>query len=285
MREISVAVFDEDATTRRALEGVLDEDAAIEIVGRGGTDRVTPALLQSLHPDIVVVALGLQSMSAWEIAGPAASAERPATIFLADNGADAARAFDAGAVDYVVKPVDRARFRTAIERAKTWVRNRDFNDLESRLWRLLDHALATNRPATSPSWPARVSLKVDGDYHIVGVRDIVWAEAQRDLVKVSVAGQVRLVRESLQQFEKMLDPTRFSRVHRSFLVNLEHVVRISAGRGGEATLWMTDGAKIPASRSSRPDLTTLTGREPEPVMEFARAFQFKSERDNARNSP
>lgn len=282
MKEISVAVLDDDDATRGALEGMLEEDGAIEVVGRGASGRTLRPSLRSLHPDIVILAVRLQGTSGWEMVESIAPAERPAVVFLADHGADAARAFDVGAVDYLIKPISRGRFRLAVERAKNRVRNRDLNDLETRLWRLLEHALAAKPPTSSQTWPARISLKVDGEYHIVGVRDIVWAEAQRDLVKVSVAGEVRLVRETLQQFEKMLDPVRFSRVHRSFLVNLEHVVKITAGRGGEATLWMTDGAKIPASRSSRPNLATLTGQEPEQVLEFARAFQFRPERDDAR---
>lgn len=287
MREFHLAALAADAATRAVVEEVLAEDASIEVIERRRCDRLTAAMIQSLHADIVILDVLGSGGRGCDLIESIAAAERPAVILVAEDGAQASRAFDVGAIDYLVKPVGGARLRTALARAKNLVRNRDLNDLEARLWRLLEHALHTgmNRPAASPEWPARISLKVDGEYHIVGLRDIVWAEAQRDLVKVSVAGQVRLVRETLQQFEKQLDPTRFSRVHRSFLVNLEHVVKISAGRGGEATLWMSDGAKIPASRSSRPDLATLTGREPEQVLEFARAFQFKPDAGAAQPRP
>lgn len=283
MKEFRVAVFVREASTQRALESVLDEDSVLDVVASGGDGGSALASLQTLRPDLAILDVRLPGRGGFEIVEAIAPEKRPAVIFTSEAAQDAARAFDVGAVDYLVMPLRAARLRSALERAKDCIRNRDMNDLETRLWRLLKHALAEggNRIAGATAWPARISLKVEGDYHFVGVRDILWVEAQRDLVKVCATGGVHFVRESLQQFERRLDPTRFSRVHRSFIVNFEHVVRISAGRGGEATLWMSDGTKVPASRSSRPNLEALIGREPDQILEFARAFEIREKDNNA----
>lgn len=270
-----------------AIENVLNEDVATEIVASGGDGSAAIASLSALRPDVAVLEVRLPSAGGFELIESVSPEKRPAIILVADDGGDAARAFDVGAADYLVKPLKASRVRVALERAKDAVRNRDLDDLETRLWRLLKHALTEGRDRLAPAttWPARISLKVDGDYHFVAVRDILWVEAQRDLVKVCAVGAVHFVRESLQQFERRLDPTRFSRVHRSFIVNLEHVVRVSAGRGGEATLWMSDGAKVPVSRSSRSNLDHLIKRDADQILEFARAFQFREKDDNPPETP
>jgi len=280
MRELRVITFDHEATDQVVVESVLGEDTEFEIVGHGADGLAAVSAIQSLRPDLAILSLQLPGVSGFDVIESIAPNDRPAVIFFADTLQEAARAFEVGAVDYLLRPLGVVRFCAALERAKRWIRQGDMDDLEMRLWRLLERALAAggSRPISS-AWPARISFKVEGDYHIVGVRDIIWVEAQRDLVKVCVAGKVQLVRESLQEFEKRLDPARFSRIHRSFIANLEHVVKISAGRGGESTLWMTDGTKIPASRSSRPSLAVLTGREPDQALAFARAFELKQKDD------
>lgn len=270
-----VVVF-EPQTGRSEIDAVLTEDAEVEIVGRGADGHEALAAIQSLRPDLAILGAALPGRSGFEVIDALDPRQRPAVIFLAESPREAIRAFDAGAADFLLRPVTEARFQAALDRAKRWVRAGELSDLETRLWRALVHfQSAGGAGQQSTAWPARLSLKVEGDYHLVNVRDIAWVEAQRDFVKVSVSGKLHLVRESLRQFEQRLDPATFLRIHRSFLVNVNHVVKVSMGRSGESTLWMTDGAKVPASRASRAHLAALTGREAEPVLAFARAFELK----------
>ena len=100
-------------------------------------------------------------------------------------------------------------------------------------------------------------LKSDGALHFIKSRDVIWIEAQGDFVKVQTLAKSQMVRETLQSMERKLDTAKFLRIHRSYLVNLEHVKRIETALYGDYSVHMSDGTKLRLSRNYRPKLKEL----------------------------
>jgi two-component system LytT family response regulator len=103
-------------------------------------------------------------------------------------------------------------------------------------------------------------LKTGSDIHFIRAADIIWVESQADFIRVHTTGAAQLVRETLQSLEDRLDPTRFLRIHRSSLVNLEHVRKVTPALYGDYTVLMSDDTKLRLSRKNRGKLKQLIAR-------------------------
>jgi two-component system LytT family response regulator len=192
--------------------------------------------------------------------------ERPVVVFVTAYDQHAIRAFDVNAVDYLLKPFGDARLAAALERAKDDIRQARTSDLSTRVEQLLhsvrEMSAVPSGPATAPSLSGqdeagRIVLKADGAMHFIKIRDIIWVEAQGDFVKVQTPGKTQLVRETMQGMERKLDGAKFLRIHRSFLVNVEHVRKVEVALYGDYTVHMSDGSKLRLSRNYRSKLKAL----------------------------
>lgn len=277
MAGLSAIIVDDEETARLAVETALRDQADVQIVGQFADGLAAVDAIRTLRPDLVFLDVQMPGLTGLEVVEAVPPPERPAIVFVTGFERYAIRAFDLAAVDYLLKPFSTSRFQDALDRARARIWQDDFDVMQARLQRLFDYARAVGESTSLPSseWPSRIVIKSEGDYHVLGMREVIWVEAQRDFVKVCAGGHTHLVRESLQQFERRLDPAIFSRVHRSFVVNLEHVRRIRAGRGGESTLLMSDGTRVPASRSFRLNLAAFANLPSEQILGFARAFEVR----------
>ena len=178
----------------------------------------------------------------------------------------AVEAFELNAVDYLLKPVERERFVAAIERARALVAHTTAAQRHGRLLALLqgEPALGSDpdgRPeladAPAPArsgtgdpttFPRRFLVKGDGQMYFVAVDDIDWVEAYGNYVRLHVGKGVHLIRETLGNIERKLDPGRFARVHRSSIVNLDRVARMDLWGAGDYVVLLKDGTKLKLSR-------------------------------------
>jgi two-component system LytT family response regulator len=196
-------------------------------------------------------------------------AERPVIIFVTAYDKYAIRAFELSALDYLLKPFRDERFIAALTRAKKEVRQARAVELDQKVERLLgymqDLTKSGAKPPAMPALPSgestdRVILKTGSDIHFVRAADIVWVESQADFIRVHTTGAAQLVRETLQSFEDRLDPAKFLRIHRSSLVNLDHVRKVTPALYGDYTLLMSDDTKLRLSRKNRGKLKQLIAR-------------------------
>ncbi|MDE2106990.1 MAG: response regulator transcription factor, partial [Patescibacteria group bacterium] len=193
---------------------------------------------------------------------------RPIVVFVTAYDQYALHAFEACAIDYLLKPFSDKRFQQALARAKNEVRNSRAQVIDRRLEELLARVAELRRdsPAAAaspaPEYAERIVVKAGGDLHFVKTSDVLWIEAQGDFVKVQTLEQPQLVRETLQDMEKKLDGSRFLRIHRSFLVNVQHIKRVAPALYGDHTVYMSDGSKLRLSRNYRSKLKAFIGRPP-----------------------
>ncbi len=267
-------VVDDEPLAREGLLALLGQDPAIEVIGSCGDGRSAVNQIRALHPDLVFLDVQMPKCDGFEVLAELKPGERPIVVFVTAHDKYAVQAFEACAIDYLQKPFSNSRFAAAVVRAKGEIRRLRTMGMEQKVEELLRyvHALvkagapspASPAAGPIPEWSDRVVLKTGSDLHFIKTRDIVWIEAQADFVKVHTTGVAQLVRESLQNLEERVNPAKFLRIHRSTLINVDHVKKVTPALYGDYTVLMSDDTKLRMSRKNRGKLKQLIAQLSDP---------------------
>lgn len=266
-RALRVLIVDDEQLPRQRLLRLLEEIPSTECVGECANGRSAVDAIESLMPDLVLLDVRMPGMGGLEVARAVTTGggHVPFVIFVTAFDEYALGAFEVHAIDYLLKPVERDRFVAAIERARWLVQNTTAAQRHERLLALLQgepraglavdsggrEALGDQAPAPAGdpgAYPRRFLVKGDGQMYFVAVDDIDWIEAYGNYVRLHVGRGVHLIRETLGNIERKLDPTRFARVHRSSIVNLDRVARMDLWGAGDYVVLLKDGTKLKLSR-------------------------------------
>lgn len=267
---IRTLVIDDEPLAREGVMAMLARDPEIEVIGTCADGQSAISAIRTQRPDLVFLDVQMPKKDGFEVLAELKDAERPHVIFVTAYDKYAIRAFDACAIDYLLKPFRDARFMSALTRAKDEIRKARVVNMGEKMQELLGYVhemvkgggVPSSQPATTAtSEPAdRVVLKTGSDLHFIKTSDIIWVESQADFIKVHTTGTAQLVRETLQNLEQRVDPARFLRIHRSSLVNLEHVKKVTPALYGDYTVLMSDETKLRLSRKNRSKLKQLIAR-------------------------
>jgi len=251
-------IVDDEPAARRGLRLLLARDPELAIVGEAGSGREAVRQLQALRPDLLLLDIEMPELDGFKVLAARTGEPAPAVIFVTAHDEHALRAFRVNAVDYLLKPVEDERFWAAVARAKAALAQRASGDLHARLQQLL--AWIQAHPRGVPPAPAepggapdaitrdRILLKSGGEVLFLKTGEIDWIEAEGDYMKFHAGGRSHLLRETMQRLEARLDPARFIRIHRSTIVNLDRVRKLSPDFAGEYAVVLQDGSKLRLSR-------------------------------------
>jgi len=264
MNPIRTLVVDDEPLAREGILALLAQDPEVEVVGSCADGQSAVNTIRAQRPDLVFLDVQMPKRDGFGVLAELAPGERPLVIFVTAFDQYAIRAFEAHAIGYLLKPFTDARFSAALAHAKAGVRDRQALEFG----RKIDHLLGYVRQAVKPGVEAkpdpapadRVVLKTGSDLHFVHPADIIWIESQADFVKFHTTGAAQLVRGTMQDFEKRLDPARFLRIHRSTIVNMEHVRKVTPALYGDYTVLMSDESKLRLSRKNRDKMKQLNAR-------------------------
>jgi two-component system LytT family response regulator len=269
MTKIRTLVIDDEPLAREGIIAMLARDSEIELIGTCADGQSALTTIRAQRPDLVFLDIQMPKRDGFEVLAELKREELPQVIFVTAYDKYAIQAFDVCAIDYLLKPFRDARFAAALVKAKGEIRRTRAVGLGEKVEELLGYVKSLTRtgtpPAASPALPPsevadRVVLKTGSDLHFINPADIIWVESQADFVKVHTVGAAQLVRETLQSLEKRVDPTRFLRIHRSSLVNLDHVRKVTPALYGDYTVLMSDDTKLRLSRKNRAKLKQLISR-------------------------
>jgi two-component system LytT family response regulator len=256
---IRTMIVDDEVLARENVEALLQDDPEIKIVAQcSNGDQVVEAIRQH-RPDLLFLDVQMPGMNGFDALAKLPDTLLPQVVFVTAYDHFALQAFEVQAVDYVLKPFNRARFAEALARAKTAVRERDPQNLARRLDEVMT-ALQRLRegkdaaPAGRREGDNRLFIRCDGEIHVMAPEDILWIESDGDYVRLHVTDKSRFVRMSLLKMMDKLDPAHFVRIHRSTIVNLKHMRKASPALYGEYTVELTNGAKLKVSRTFVHDL-------------------------------
>jgi two-component system LytT family response regulator len=233
-------VVDDEPLARKRLRELLADFAEIECVGEAVDGASAVHAIDTLRPDLVFLDVEMPAGSGLDVLDRVT--HEPAVIFTTAYDKYAVTAFELHAVDYLLKPFGRERLARALERVISNVGATDGSEATGRRARA---ALAAKDVAQMD----RILVRDRGRLVPVLVRDIVRLEAGDDYTSVHTKGRTYLVYLALQDFERMLDGAKYVRIHRSHVVNLDHVLHFTPVDGGRFQLEMTDGTKLPVSRA------------------------------------
>jgi two-component system, LytTR family, response regulator len=243
-------IVDDEPLAVEGLRLLLRQDSEIAAIDEasGGAEAVTA--LRSAPPDIVFLDVQMPEMDGFDVVNAVGAENMPTIVFATAHDRHALRAFEANAVDYLLKPIQRDRFFAALKRAKIRVRA-DRDDSERRIVSLLESMEKAKRRLR------RIAVKSAGRTTFVSVKDIDWIGAADNYVELHCAGDCHLIRCSMAEIESALDPDDFVRIHRSAIVNVNRVKEVRATAAGEYTIVTQRGERLESSRGFAENVRTL----------------------------
>lgn len=263
MRPLRTLIVDDEALARDTLRRLLGDDGEVQLVGDCGSGADAVQRIRDAEPDIVFLDVQMPEVDGFEVLRRLAPLRVPAVVFVTAYDAYALRAFEAEALDYLLKPFDDERFFRVLRRAKERVREQRAHRLAGRLVAELGVAAApapTPAPAAAPGpYADRLAVRQEGRIGFVATEDVDWIEAADYCVRLHAGGRVHLLRESMRELEARLDPRRFVRIHRSAVVNLARIRQLEPHFHGEYVVVMQDGARLRLSRGRRSRLHRILG--------------------------
>lgn len=236
-QKIRAILVDDEPLARANIAVLLRDDPEIQILGECGSGEEALMQIRDLKPDLVFLDVQMPECDGFDVLELLGSNLPPAIIFVTAYDQYALRAFETGALDYLLKPFDNARFTRALDRAK--------------------QKIAVSKG--QPSKLERLSIHSAGEVTFVDVASIDWIEAADYYAALHVGSKTHLVRRSLSDLEQDLDPATFCRIHRSTIVNLKRVQGLKLGEDGEYTLQLTGGVGVKLSRRYRKEVRTKLG--------------------------
>jgi two-component system LytT family response regulator len=254
-RLLRVMVVDDEPLARNGLAALVRQDPELEIVAECGDGASALSAIRSLAPDLVLLDVQMPELDGFEVLRRLDPDSMPAIIFITAYDRFAVKAFDVHALDYLVKPFDDARFVEAISRAKAALRGARLGELSNRLLGLLGEL-----PPARGAYLDRILVKVAGHVLFVRTTDLDWVEAADYCVRLHAAGKTHVIRESMATLEERLDPSRFFRVHRGAIVNLDRIKELQPWFKGEHVVILHDGTRLKLSRNRRPALEARLGQ-------------------------
>ena len=245
-----VLIVDDEALARAYLAEQLGGLAEVEIVGQAANGFEAVKLAEELSPDLLLLDVQMPKLSGFEVLELLAD-RAPAVVFVTAHDEFALRAFEVHAVDYLMKPVEPARLISALERAVERVRNRT----------PLPPAQELSAAARPPGRPLeRVLIREGGRVHVLPVDKIDFVEAQDDYLSFASGGKRQRKQQTMAEIEAQLDHSRFVRIHRSFLLNVDRLARIEPYAKDSWLAVLQDGTtRLPVSRTGYSRLKELIG--------------------------
>lgn len=255
MTTFRVLVVDDEPLARQVAVALLRGDGEIDRVDECADGIAARQAIARFKPDIVFLDIEMPGHNGLEVAASSRDANVPVVVFTTAFGHYALEAFDVAATDYVLKPYSDERFREALARAKRRVRERRLGDIAREL--VADDERRPDKPAgtDAPDYLRRLSLRDRDRTIVLKVEDIVWFEAEDYYVRVHSTRGKHLIRASLSSLEARLDPRTFVRVHRTAIVNVEHVRESHVGDG--LCLVLSDAAQVGVSRARRSQVESM----------------------------
>jgi len=225
----------------------MREEADIEIVGQCANGLEAIAAIEEEHPDVIFLDIQMPGLNGFEMLEALGSDNLPFVVFVTAYDEYAVKAFEVHALDYLLKPFDRSRLQDCLARVRKQQHSTSPN---------LHELLEQFRPK---EYLSRFVVKTRGRVLLLKIDDVDSLEASGNYVELRSGKQSYLVRETLNDVERKLDPQRFARVHRSTIVNLDRIQELQPWSHGDFIVVLKDGAKLRLSRRYRQNIKTITG--------------------------
>jgi two-component system LytT family response regulator len=249
---LCVLVVDDEAPARQRITDLLRRDSQVAAIIEASDGLSAVEIIQNRRPDLVFLDVQMPELNGLEVIAEVRAERMPLTVFVTAYDEHAIRAFEANALDYLLKPFSDERFEVTMARVSIRMDERSVREFGRRILRMVSAA-----PAGALD---RLVVKSGGSTRFVRVADIDWIEAAGVYANLHIGGKELLYRAALNELVERLDPVRFVRVHRSAIVNIESILHLEPISHGEFEVILKDGSRSRISRTYRRQLEKRLGQ-------------------------
>jgi len=253
---LRVVVADDEPIGRQRLVRLLQVEPDTEVVAACADGEEAVEAIREHSPDVVLLDIQMPHLDGFEVVAALGEHHPPAIIFVTAHDQYALRAFEIHAFDYLLKPVDPERLRHAMARATMPGSRMPQGSTTRRILTLLEEINARERGRGRD----RIVVRSPERAFFLRAETIDWIEAAGKFVHLHVGRAVHALRESMAELEQELDPTRFLRISRSVIVNVDRIQEIQPWFQGDYVLILTDGTRLTSTRGYRDNMRKLLGR-------------------------
>ena len=250
---VRVLIVDDEALARERIRTLLSDHSDFFLIGEASTGTDAVEAIQNLEPDLVFLDVQMPQLDGFAVVERIGVAEMPLTIFVTAYDQHAVRAFEAQALDYLLKPFDRDRFERTLDRVRRYRSTKVDPDLASKLDRLL--STLDDRSDYTDQFVVRTGLK----HVIVRVKELDVVTSEKNYLNLHTRNKTYLLRETMTRMEEQLDPKDFVRIHRSSIVRISLIRELESVVEGEYIVRLSNGMKLNSSRTYRDRLQRVAG--------------------------
>jgi two-component system, LytTR family, response regulator len=248
-RIVRTVVADDERLARQKLLILLEEEPQVKVVAECQDGRQTVAAIRALRPDVLLLDIQMPDLDGFQVLSEISPEEMPIVVFTSAYDEYAVRAFEAHALDYLLKPFDRQRLHHAVERARLELYKTTEREITHRILSLLSQVKSLTPPASGHD--SRLVIKANGRVVFLDLDSIDWVEAAANYVRLNVGKESYLFREMIGRVAERLDASHFVRIHRSTIVNVRKIKELIPVNSGEYIVVLKSGKELSCSRGYR----------------------------------
>ncbi|MCG2418548.1 response regulator transcription factor [Aequorivita sp. F47161] len=257
--KISCLIIDDEPLARKRLLTLVEQMDTLQLLGQCKTGKEAVKNIEALEPDLVFLDIQMKDMSGFDVLQKLKSPKKPMVIFVTAFDTYAVKAFDAFALDYLLKPYKKERFQQAVARAEQHFKNNTSNTLESNFEKLLHYfeAEKTDNPKTASK--TKLPIKTGNTVSFIPYSEIQYILASGSYVEICTLDKKHVLRDSLQNIIEEIDNNTMLRIHRSTIINMSFLDKVIHSNFGEIDVKMKDESRFRVSKSYRKDFQQKLG--------------------------
>jgi two-component system LytT family response regulator len=255
--KIKTVIVDDEQIAREGLQFLLQKDPEIEIASICSKGAEAINSISKIKPDLVFLDIQMPEVDGFRVLQSIDPEIMPVIIFVTAYDQYALRAFEVNALDYLLKPFDDEKFFKTLSRAKDFITKSKSYDLQKKILALLNPHILNNISSllgddfSKPKYLSKISVKQRNETIYLNTCEIEQIEASDYYVTIHSCGKKYLLRETMNNLEGALDPTKFIRIHRSVILNIDRIKAIRSVSPNENVIITCDDQKFPISRTGK----------------------------------
>ncbi len=254
--KIRTIIVDDEPLARNKLKLFLADEPDFEIVHECSNGRDAIALLEKQRADVLFLDIQMPEVDGFGVVEALPPERLPFVVFVTAHDAFALKAFEVHALDYLLKPFDRERLKQTLLHIRKAFQHTAIERHQNQILSLLNDLKSHQKR------PERILIRSEGRVYFVNVQEIDWVEAEGNYLRLHVGSESHLLRQTMNSLERQLSPSRFIRIHRSTIVNIEKVKELRPWFQGEYLAILHGGKKLNVGKSYRKNLTDAFANHP-----------------------
>ncbi|HZH69793.1 MAG TPA: response regulator transcription factor [Flavobacteriaceae bacterium] len=256
---MSCLIIDDEPLARKRLLSLVGEMDNLRLLGQCKTGQEAISSIEELHPDLIFLDIQMKDMNGFEVLKKLKTTKKPMVIFVTAFDTYAVKAFDAFALDYLLKPYKKERFQQAVARAEQQFEKETQNSLDQKFQKLLQYIEGEKTEKKATTSKNKLPIKTGNTVSFIAYSEIQYILASGRYVEICTRDKKHVLRDSLQNIMKEIESEQMLRIHRSTIINTVFLEKVIHSNFGEIDVKMKDGSLFRVSKSYRKDFQLNVG--------------------------